>query len=103
MAEVGADSSRNGVLVVLAPFVAEAARQTWKALAPEMEGANDDVREILEQAIACCNAVPLDLSCLKRQFDLDDAYLDDLKYEIIGGNASRVDEPGTVFGMDWRR
>jgi hypothetical protein len=34
---------------------------------------------------------------LKRQFDLDDAYLDDLKHEIIEGQRLAVDEHGTVL------
>src|SRR5215470_17487394 len=54
--------------------------------------------EILEQAIAMLQRRGrLTYRALKRQFDLDDAYLDDLKYEIIEGQRLAVDEQGTVL------
>jgi class 3 adenylate cyclase/tetratricopeptide (TPR) repeat protein len=54
--------------------------------------------EILEQAIAMLQRRGrLTYRALKRQFDLDDAYLDDLKHEIIEGQRLAVDEQGTVL------
>jgi hypothetical protein len=54
--------------------------------------------EILEQAIAMLQRRGrLTYGALKRQFDLDDAYLDDLKHEIIEGQRLAVDEQGTVL------
>src|SRR5262245_13140076 len=54
--------------------------------------------EILEQAITMLQRRGrLTYRALKRQFDLDDAYLDDLKYEIIEGQRLAVDEQGTVL------
>ena len=54
--------------------------------------------EILEQAIAMLQRRGrLTYRALKRQFDLDDAYLDDLKHEIIEGQRLAVDEHGTVL------
>jgi len=51
--------------------------------------------EILEQAIAMLQRRGrLTYRALKRQFDLDDAYLDDLKHEIIEGQRLAVDEQG---------
>src|SRR5438093_1568623 len=54
--------------------------------------------EILEQTIAMLQRRGrLTYRALKRQFDLDDAYLDDLKHEIIEGQRLAVDEQGTVL------
>src|SRR4030095_11762521 len=54
--------------------------------------------EILEQAIAMLQRHGrLTYRAIKRQFDLDDAYLDDLKHEIIEGQRLAVDEQGTVL------
>ena len=54
--------------------------------------------EILEQAIAMLQRRGrLTYRAIKRQFDLDDAYLDDLKHEIIEGQRLAVDEQGTVL------
>src|SRR5215831_19153313 len=54
--------------------------------------------EILVQAIAVLQRRGrLTYRALKRQFDLDDAYLDDLKHEIIEGQRLAVDEQGTVL------
>src|SRR5215831_16361248 len=54
--------------------------------------------EILEQAIAMLQRRGrLTYRALKRQFDLDDAYLDDLKHEIIEGQRLAVDEQGKVL------
>ena len=54
--------------------------------------------EILEQAIAMLQRRGrLTYRALKRQFDLDDAYLDDLKHEIIEGQRLAVDEQGMVL------
>src|SRR5438093_8674433 len=54
--------------------------------------------EILEQAIAMLQRRGrLTYRALKRQFDLDDACLVDLKYEIIEGQRLAIDEQGTVL------
>src|SRR5215813_12878131 len=54
--------------------------------------------EILEQAIVMLQRHGrLTYRALKRQFDLDDAYLDDLKHEIIEGQRLAVDEDGKVL------
>jgi hypothetical protein len=54
--------------------------------------------EILEQAMAMLQRHGrLTYRALKRQFDLDDAYLDDLKHEIIEGQRLAVDEDGKVL------
>ena len=53
--------------------------------------------EILDQAIAMLQRRGrLTYGALKRQFQLDDAYLADLKAELIEGNAW-VDEEGRVL------
>src|SRR5215467_14407251 len=57
--------------------------------------------EILDQAIAMLQRRGrLTYSTLKRQFQLDDAALDDLKNELIEGQCLAVDERGTV--LVWR-
>src|SRR5262245_56487174 len=54
--------------------------------------------EILDQAIAMLQRRGrLTYGALKRQFLLDDAYLDDLKTELIEGQRLAVDERGTVL------
>src|SRR5262252_10946595 len=57
--------------------------------------------EILEQAIAMLQRRGrLTYGALKRQFQLDDAYLEDLKAELIEGQRLAVDEDGRV--LVWR-
>src|SRR5215470_19669645 len=57
--------------------------------------------EILDQAIAMLQRRGrLTYGALKRQFQLDDAYLDDLKAELIEGQRLAVDEEGRV--LVWR-
>src|SRR5215831_15299704 len=61
--------------------------------------------EILEQAIALLQRRGrLTYRALKRQFNLDDDYLEDLKAELIQGQRLAVDEDGAVLvwtgGMD---
>jgi class 3 adenylate cyclase/tetratricopeptide (TPR) repeat protein len=54
--------------------------------------------EILDQAIAMLQRRGrLTYGALKRQFQLDDAYLEDLKTELIEGQRLAVDERGTVL------
>jgi class 3 adenylate cyclase len=54
--------------------------------------------EILDQAIALLQRRGrLTYGALKRQFQLDDAYLDDLKAELIEGQRVAVDEDGRVL------
>src|SRR6266436_8530507 len=54
--------------------------------------------EILDQAIAMLQRRGrLTYSTLKRQFQLDDAALDDLKAELIEGQRLAVDEDGRVL------
>ena len=54
--------------------------------------------EILDQAIAMLQRRGrLTYSTLKRQFQLDDAALDDLKNELIEGQRFAVDERGNVL------
>src|SRR5215470_6706067 len=54
--------------------------------------------EILDQAIAMLQRRGrLTYGALKRQFQLDDAYLDDLKAELIEGQRVAVDENGRVL------
>jgi class 3 adenylate cyclase/predicted ATPase len=54
--------------------------------------------EILDQAIAMLQRRGrLTYSALKRQFDLDDAYLEDLKAELIEGQRLAMDEAGRVL------
>jgi hypothetical protein len=54
--------------------------------------------EILDQAIAMLQRRGrLTYSTLKRQFQLDDAALDDLKNELIAGQRLAVDEQGNVL------
>jgi hypothetical protein len=54
--------------------------------------------EILDQAIAMLQRRGrLTYGALKRQFQLDDAYLDDLKAELIEGQRVAVDEDGRVL------
>jgi hypothetical protein len=57
--------------------------------------------EILDQAIAMLQRRRrLTYGALKRQFQLDDAYLEDLKAELIEGQHLAVDEEGRV--LVWR-
>jgi hypothetical protein len=54
--------------------------------------------ELLDQAIAMLQRRGrVTYGALKRQFDLDDAYLEDLKAEIIKGQRLAVDEDGAVL------
>ena len=54
--------------------------------------------ELLDQAIAMLQRRGrVTYGALKRQFDLDDAYLEDLKAEIIKGQRLAVDEDGEVL------
>jgi len=54
--------------------------------------------EILEQAIAMLQRRGrLTYRALKRQFDLDDGYLEDLKAELIQGQRLAMDEAGEVL------
>ena len=54
--------------------------------------------EILDQAIAMLQRRGrLTYGALKRQFQLDDAYLDDLKNELIAGQRLAIDEGGNVL------
>ena len=54
--------------------------------------------EILDQAIAMLQRRGrLTYSTLKRQFQLDDAALEDLKNELIEGQRLALDERGTVL------
>ena len=52
--------------------------------------------EILDQAIAMPSA-GAPTGALKRQFSLDDAYLEDVKNELIEGQRLAVDEAGRVL------
>ena len=54
--------------------------------------------ELLDQAIAMLQRRGrVTYGALKRQFGLDDAYLEDLKAEIIKGQRLAVDEDGEVL------
>ena len=54
--------------------------------------------EILDQAIALLQRRGrLTYRALKRQFNLDDAFLEDLKEELIDGQQLAVDEEGKVL------
>src|SRR5438445_5287581 len=54
--------------------------------------------EILDQAIAMLQRRGrLTYGALKRQFSLDDAYLEDLKAELIEGQCLAMDEDGRVL------
>ena len=54
--------------------------------------------EILDQAIAMLQRQGrLTYGALKRQFQLDDAYLEDSKAELIEGQRLAVDEDGRVL------
>jgi hypothetical protein len=54
--------------------------------------------EILDQAIAMLQRRGrLTYGALRRQFNLDDAYLEDLKTELIEGQRLAVDEEGRVL------
>src|SRR6185295_8227857 len=57
-----------------------------------------DFDVILDQAIAMLQRRGrLTYGALKRQFQLDDAYLEDLKAELIEGQRLAVDEDGRVL------
>src|SRR5919109_5401662 len=54
--------------------------------------------EVLDQAITMLQRRGrLTYGALKRQFQLDDAYLDDVKAELIEGQRVAVDEAGRVL------
>ena len=54
--------------------------------------------ELLDQAIALLQRRGrLTYRALKRQFNLDDDYLEDLKAELIQGQRLAIDEEGTVL------
>src|SRR5215467_10364778 len=54
--------------------------------------------DILDQAIAMLQRRGrLTYGALKRQFQLDDAYLEDLKNELIAGQRLAIDEGGNVL------
>jgi len=54
--------------------------------------------ELLDQAIALLQRRGrLTYRALKRQFDLDDDYLEDLKAELIQGQRLAIDEDGDVL------
>jgi hypothetical protein len=54
--------------------------------------------ELLDQAIALLQRRGrLTYRALKRQFNIDDDYLEDLKVELIKGQRLAVDEDGTVL------
>ena len=54
--------------------------------------------EILDQAIAMLQRRGrLTYGALKRQFQLDDAYLEDLKAELIEGQRLAMDEDGRIL------
>ena len=58
----------------------------------------DDLEEILDQAMAMLQRRGrLTYSTLKRQFQLDDAALDDVKNELIYGQRLAVDEDERVL------
>jgi len=55
--------------------------------------------EIIDQAIALLqHRGRLTYRALKRQFNIDDDYLEDLKAELIKGQRLAVDEDGAVLG-----
>src|SRR2546428_12118898 len=55
--------------------------------------------ELLDQAIALLQRRGrLTYGALKRQFNLDDDYLEDLKAELIQGQRLAMDEDGAVLG-----
>jgi hypothetical protein len=51
----------------------------------------DQVRELLRQRQR------LSYQALKRRFDIDDAYLDDLKAELIEAEQAATDENGRIL------
>jgi hypothetical protein len=54
--------------------------------------------DLLDQAIALLQRRGrLTYRALKRQFNIDDDYLEDLKVELIQGQRLAVDEDGTVL------
>ena len=54
--------------------------------------------EILHpRSLICCNATGLSYRALKRRFELDEDYLEDLKAEIIQAKKLAVDEDGAVL------
>ena len=58
--------------------------------------------EILDQAIDMLRRRGrLTYGALKRQFHLDDAYLEDLKEELIKGQRLALDEQGKVLVCGW--
>ena len=57
-----------------------------------------DFYEILDQVLALLRSRGrVTYGALKRQFNLDDAFLDDLKAEVIKGQRLAVDEDGEVL------
>src|SRR5216683_2226578 len=68
-----------------------AARQTRRGLIMDFYAVLDQVLALLHQRGR------VSYRALKRQFDLDDAYLDDLKVEIIEVHQCAVDQEGTML------
>src|SRR5882762_10219853 len=64
----------------------------------ETRGARMDFYTVLDQVLALLRQRGrVSYRALKRQFDLDDAYLDDLKVEIIEVHQCAVDQDGTML------
>src|SRR5713101_1047025 len=68
-----------------------ATRQTHRGLIMDFYAVLDQVLALLRQRGR------VSYRALKRQFDLDDAYLDDLKVEIIEVHQCAVDQEGTIL------
>src|SRR5437016_6577596 len=68
-----------------------AARQTRRESIMDFYAVLDQVLALLRQRGR------VSYRALKRQFDLDDAYLDDLKVEIIEVHQCAVDQEGTIL------
>src|SRR5262249_39938075 len=67
------------------------ARLTWRASRMDFYAVLDQVLALLRQRGR------VSYRALKRQFDLDEAYLDDLKVEIIEVSQCAVDQEGTML------
>src|SRR5215831_1480546 len=67
------------------------ARQIWRASMRDFYAVLDQVLALLRQRGR------VSYRALKRQFDLDEAYLDDLKVEIIEVAQCAVDQEGTML------
>ena len=60
--------------------------------------------EVVDQALAMLQRRGrVTYRMLKRQFDLDDEALEDLKLELIKGQRLAVDEEGDVLGDFWKK